>query len=48
MAGHSPTRAEDEVRPGDSADYKLRKHFEKILEQAHTEAWPESLMELTR
>jgi hypothetical protein len=47
MAGHSPTGAEDEVRPGDSADYKLRKHFEKIPEQAYTEAWPESLMELT-
>jgi hypothetical protein len=45
MAGHSPNRAEVEVRPGDSAGYKLRKHFEKIPEQAHTETWPESLME---
>jgi hypothetical protein len=47
MAGHSPNRAEVEVRPGDGAGYKLRKHFEKIPEQAHTETWPESLMELT-
>jgi hypothetical protein len=30
-----------------AAYYKLRKHFEKIPEQAHTVTWPESLMALT-
>jgi hypothetical protein len=30
-----------------AAYYKLRKHFEKIPEQAHTVTWPESLMDLT-
>jgi hypothetical protein len=29
------------------AYYRLRKHFEKIPEQMHTETWPESLMELS-
>lgn len=29
------------------AYYKLRKHFEKIPQQEHTETWPETLMDLS-